>query len=95
MLIQQGLSKEGNYGSTYRFEAIGENECGVDSQCQGWTLRGYYKVETRVEGDNSIMIDARLKGPKAFRLRGMFGMGWGLDYDSNMKTETFVTMWSF
>jgi hypothetical protein len=58
-------------------------------------MRGYYNVETTPEGENSLMIDARLKGPKNFKLTTMFGMGWGLDYDANKKTETFVTMWSY
>ena len=75
------MSKEGNYGSTYRFEAIGPKECGVNSKCQGWNLRGYYNVETTPSGESSLMIDARLKGPKRFKLTSMFGMGWGIDFD--------------
>lgn len=98
MLVDNSINvAEGTQTAKYKFEGIGAfNSCGEGSNCEGWTMDGYYSVQTNAFGDHSLEIDTRVKATRDFNKNSMFGMGWGIGYGpNNQSTETFASMWSW
>lgn len=77
------------------FDAIDNNNCGKGSTCEGWSLKGVYKVNTSATGSSSLEVDALVRSQKPIA-KTMFGVGWGIGYGPNDSfTESFVALYSW
>jgi len=98
MLIDNSINvSENSYAAKYKFDGIdASNSCGPGSTCEGWTMNGFYSVQTDAFGDHSIEVDSRVKATRDFNKNSMFGMGWGIGYgNDNQQTETFTSIWTW
>jgi len=70
--------------------------CGKGSPCEGWSLKGVYKVTTSASGSSSLEVDAIVRSQKPILQNTMFGVGWGIGYGpSDSFTETYVALYSW
>ena len=53
-------------------------------------------MKTKATGETVLTVDARVKRPRKFNLRSMFGLGFGIGYGPRLsKSESFVAMWAY
>lgn len=83
--------------ANYSFNAINaKNICTKGSSCEGWSLKGTYRVTTNSRGQSSLEIDTTVQAPKPFVGTSMFGVGWGVGFGPNdSMTETYMAIWSW
>jgi hypothetical protein len=85
--------KEGIYKSIYQFDAINaQKECGKDSKCANWSMKGDYRIITGPTGGSSVVVHAQVQAARKIDTKTQtIGVGWGLSYDKNdAKTELYV-----